>query len=102
MRLTSASLLLYLASVSLGAAAQSPAAVAYAPTLEACPSGTSLVRQVGSNCALSSDPIATTGQAQDFPLVAGDHTGPFLFRTDPDYFDPMSARGKAVEPISSW
>ncbi|PIL26148.1 hypothetical protein GSI_11903 [Ganoderma sinense ZZ0214-1] len=49
MRLTPASLLLYLASVSLGAAAQSPAAVAYAPTLQTCPSGTSLVRKVGSN-----------------------------------------------------
>lgn len=49
MRLTPASLLLYLASVSLGAAAQSPAAVAYAPTLGTCPPGTSLVRQVGSN-----------------------------------------------------
>ena len=49
MRLTPVSLLLCLASVSLGAVVQSPAAVAYSPTLQTCPPGTSLVRQVGSN-----------------------------------------------------
>ncbi|TBU46848.1 lysophospholipase [Dichomitus squalens] len=51
MRAISISLALYLTTVSLGlgAAAQSAAAVAYAPTEQACPAGTSLVRQVGSN-----------------------------------------------------
>lgn len=51
MRAIPISLALYLTtfSLSLGTAAQSAAAVAYAPTVQACPRGTTLVRQVGSN-----------------------------------------------------
>ena len=72
MRVIPISLVLYLTASSLGVAAQSAAAAAYAPSVQACPSGTSLIRQVGSNAqrqSLSSGEAAYVSARQK--VVAG-------------------------------